>query len=257
MYQNQGLLGVLSLLVAIVIGGIAHAQSPEERGLAIAQKAEGLTDRYNDLTADGKMVLNAGGGQSVREFSYKAQNISGGNQSVLVFSWPGDIRDTGLLTISSAGRSDDQWIFLPAARRVKRISSSSRSGSFVGSEFAYEDMVDQDLNDFSYLWVREEGCCDVVERYPTYASGYEKQVVWYSKSSGLPQQIEYYPKRGNKSKVLKISGYRNYGSVWRPSQMMMSNLLTGRSTSLSWNNYRFNIGLGSGDFTTRALERGR
>jgi outer membrane lipoprotein-sorting protein len=249
---------VLAALVLVAAGAPGFAQSPEEKGYAIAKRAEELTDKYSDYTASGKMILRTGGGgEAVREFDFKARNISGGNQNLLVFSWPGDIRDTGLLTVGATGRNDDQWIYLPAARRVKRISSSSRSGSFVGSEFAYEDMVDQALDDFSYLWLRDESCCHVVEAYPKFSSGYEKQIVWFDMSSGLPVQIEYFPKRGSKLKVLAISGYRNYGGVWRPSLMRMKNHLNGRSTDLSWSDYRFNVGLAPSEFTTRALERGQ
>jgi len=255
--MNRILPGLLSAIIwTLLLGNLGHAQSAEQKGHAIAEKAEVLTDRYNDFTADGRMALRTGGGESTREFSFKAQNVSGGNRNILVFSWPGDIRDTGLLTIAASGRRDDQWIYLPAAHSVKRISSSSRSGSFVGSEFAYEDMIDQGLGDFSYLWIKDEGCCHIVERFPTYASGYQKQVVWYNRGTGLPDQIEYFPKRGNRSKVLQISGYRSYGGVWRPSQMVMTNLLNGRSTALTWSSYRFNVGLPSSDFSTRALERG-
>jgi outer membrane lipoprotein-sorting protein len=140
---------------------------------------------------------------------------------------------------------------------VKRISAGSRTGSFVGSEFAYEDMVDQALEDYSYRWLRDEGCCHLVEAYPKFTSGYEKQIVWFDQNSGLPAQVEYFPKRGSGRKALTISGYRNYGGVWRPSLLRMKNQLTGRSTDLKWNNYRFNVGLAESEFTTRALERGQ
>ena len=203
------------------------------------------------------MTLKTGGGQSVRKFDFKARNIPNGNQNLLVFSWPGDIRETSLLTIGATGRDDDQWIFLPAAQRVKRISSSSRSGSFVGSEFAYEDMVDQGLDDFTYLWVREEGCCNVVETYPKFSSGYSKEVVWFDKKTGLPTQIEYYPKRGSKQKTLTVSGYNKYGNVWRPGLMHMENSLNGRSTDLAWSGFKFNVGLADSEFSTRAMERGQ
>jgi outer membrane lipoprotein-sorting protein len=256
MYRILQGLCTLILVCGLAPFGVANAQTPEQKGYAIAQKADALGSNFRDFTADGKMVLRTGGGEAVRQFSFKSQKLRGGSQSILVFSWPGDIRDTGLLTVSAGGRSDDQWIFLPAARRVKRISSSSRSGSFVGSEFSYEDMTDQGLDDFTYRWVRDEGCCNIVERYPKGASSYAKQVVWFNKGSGLVDRVEFHPKRGNAQKVLDISGYRQYGSVWRPSQMVMSNLLTSRSTILSWSNYRFNAGLSANDFTTRALERG-
>jgi outer membrane lipoprotein-sorting protein len=244
--------------LAVVLGSnsVGLAQSAEEKGHTIAARADDLTDGYRDFSAEGEMILNAGGGTSVRKFDFKARRISGGNQSLLVFSWPGDIRDTGLLTVGATGSNDDQWIYLPAAHSVKRITASSSAGSFVGSEFAYEDMVDQDLEDYSYVWLRDEGCCHVVEAYPRFSSGYEKQVVYFDMNLGLPVTVEMYLKRGSGQKHLSLSGYRNYGGVWRPSLLRMTNKLNGRSTDLSWRNYRFNIGLDASEFTTRALERG-
>ena len=244
-----------ALLLLVATSSAGFAETPEEKGRAIAARAESLTDNYRDYTASGEMILIAGGGSAQRKFDFKARKISGGNQNILVFSWPGDIRDTGLLTIGVTSGNDNQWLYLPAARRVKRISSSSNSGSFVGSEFAYEDMVDQDLDDYSYRWISHEGCCDVVEAYPKFASGYAKQTVRFDSSSGLPVQIDYDPKRGSAQKTLTISGYRNYGGVWRPSLLRMKNRANGRSTDLKWSNYHFNAGLSEGEFTTRALER--
>jgi outer membrane lipoprotein-sorting protein len=244
-----------ALLVPAAAGG-AFAQSPEEKGYAIAKRAKDLTDQYTDFVADGRMTVRTRTGREAeRRFTFKARTTSEGIQALLVFNWPGDVRGTGLLTIGKSGRNDDQWVFLPAPRLVKRVNSASRSRAFVGSEFSYEDMVEPDLEDFDYRWIRDEACCHVIEAHPRFSSAYERQVMWFEIKSGLPVQIEFFPRRGSKQKVLSISSYSNYGGVWRPRLARISNFQTGKSTELTWSNYRFDVGLRGSEFTPRALER--
>lgn len=246
----------IALAVAMGLSSPAWSQSPEKKGRQIADKSDQQASGWRDYTAKGSMVLS-GGGQGTRKFEFKAREAGGGSRSLLVFDWPGDIRDTGLLTHNKASGGDSQWVFLPADRRVRRISSSGRSGSFVGSEFAYEDMTDQAVGKFSYRWVADKGCCHIVERVPKYSSGYSKQVVHFSKSNFLVQRVEYFNRRGAHSKTMTVSNYRRGGSGYRPGRMRMVNHITGKSTTLSWSGFRFGVGLGNNDFSTRALERGR
>ncbi|WP_306119798.1 MULTISPECIES: outer membrane lipoprotein-sorting protein [unclassified Roseitalea] len=243
----------LAVFFVLVIAATAFAQSAEQHGYELARRADAMTTGYGSLTASGEMVLR-GGGTATRRFDFKSLEVGGGSRSLLRFEWPGDIRGTALLTHTKDGARDSQWVFLAANRRVKRISSSGRSGAFVGSEFAYEDMVDQELDSFTYKLVGTEVCCNIVERYPRFSSGYTKHVVWFDRNTNLPQRIDYYDRRNAWVKTMDISGYRNYGPAWRPRTMHMRNLLTDKSTTLTWSNYRFGAALRSGDFTTRALE---
>ena len=253
---------VRRLLVAVFLvlpaAGAVLAQSAEDRGYEIAKRAKDLTESYSDFVANGRIVIRLRGGRELeRRFDFKARHASSGLQTLLVFDWPGDIRGTGLLTLGNAGRNDDQWMYLPAARTVRRINGATRSRAFLGSEFSYEDMAEFALEDFSYVWLRDEACCHVVEARPNFSSDYARQVIWFGIESGLPVQVEFFPKRGSKLKVLSIASYSNYGGVWRPRVMQISNFRTGASTELSWSNFRFDVGLRGSEFTPRALERER
>lgn len=254
-----GLLGVLAL--AVSSSGVA-AQSAEEKGLRIAMEASARNRGYDDMAVAGEMTLfSRGGATGQRRFDLRWVRTAEGSRSLLVFSWPGDIRNTALLTHAYDTGTDDQWLWLPDVNRVRRISSSARSGSFVGSEFAYEDMTDQEPEKFTHRWIGDESCpdggtCHVVERRPRGASGYTAQRVWFDTDHLRVRQVMYFDRRGAHLKTLLLSGYRLYNERWwRASRMEMTNLLTGRGTVLTWAEFRFNTGVNGTALTPNALQR--
>lgn len=252
------LLGLLGFLA-----NMAAAETAAERGLRIATEASDRSGGYDDITSSGEMILRTSSGQTAtRRFdSSWIATQPGASRSLLVFKWPGDIRNTALLTHVYTGKNDDQWLFLPAMERVRRISGSGRSGSFVGSEFAYEDMADQEVDKFRHTWIADQPCpgggtCHVIDRVPTGRSGYSRQRVWLDTAELRLQQVQYFDRRGAHLKTLAIGGYRLYaGRFWRASRMDMVNHLTGASTRLNWNGYTFNQGLNENAFTVNALRR--
>lgn len=256
---------LLTVLLVSAGPGAVPAQSPEQKGRQIAEAADAAMSGYADFTVSGEMTLQtAGGGASTRRFEMKSIELEGGQEtrSLLVFDWPGDIRGTALLTHAFQNRQDAQWLYLPSVGRVKKISGSGRSGSFVGSEFAYEDMVEQDVSNYSHVWIRDEACpngggqCHVIQRTPQYSSGYSQQIAWIDTAGKLYQTIQYFDRRGQLNKTLAISGYRVHNSRFpRPARMVMDNHQTGKRTILDWKDYRFNTGLHSGQFTQQAMTR--
>ncbi|MDX1579807.1 MAG: outer membrane lipoprotein-sorting protein, partial [Gemmatimonadota bacterium] len=170
---------------------------------------------------------------------------------------------TALLSHTKILDPDDQWLFLPALERVKRISSSNKSGPFVGSEFAYEDLVSQEVDKYDYRFLREEPCgdlhCFVVERYPLYEnSGYTKQVVWWDAEEYRIQRIDFYDRKDELLKTLTYHGYREYlGDYWRPDRMTMENRQNGKSTDLLFAEWTFANGLSEGELTPSRLRRAR
>ena len=122
--------------------------------------------------------------QSRRELHISTLEVDGdGDKSLTVFDSPRDVKGTAFLSHTHATEPDEQWLYLPALKRVKRISSRNKSGSFMGSEFAYEDISSQELEKYRYKWLRDETLDDrhtvVVEYYPVYEnSGYTRQIVW-------------------------------------------------------------------------------
>ncbi len=165
---------------------LAQGEPAAEKGAAIAIEADRRDSGFRDVVSNVTMVLrNRNNAESLRRMQIKVLEVDkDGDRSLIVFNRPRDIEGTALLTYSHKTRNDDQWIFLPAVKRVKRISATNRSGPFVGSEFAYEDMVRPEVEKFTYKWLEDTELdgepAFVVERVPTYRnSGYTRQVVWY------------------------------------------------------------------------------
>ena len=241
--------------------------STEVRGRAIAEEADRRDYGWGDNSSTMRMVLrNRNGDESVRELRRRAletEEAGAGDKSLITFDAPRDVAGTSLLSHTRVLDPDDQWLFLPALKRVKRISSSNKSGPFVGSEFAFEDLVSQELGKYDYRFVGEEACgdleCYVVERLPLYEnSGYTKQVVWWDKDEYRLQRIDFYNRRDALLKTLVYHDYEQYlGQYWRPNLMAMENHQNGKSTDLVFSEWTFDNGLGEGDFTPSRLRRGR
>lgn len=133
----------------------------------------------------------------------------------------------------------------------------------MGSEFAYEDLASQEIEKYTYKYLRDEPLngvdCFVIERYPAYEhSGYTRQLVWVNKDKYVAEKIEFYDRKNDLLKTLVNSGYQQYlGQYWRASEMIMENHQTGKSTILKWQNYQFKTGLEDKDFSRNSLKRAR
>lgn len=241
------------------------AASPEEKGLAIIREMDRRDTGFGDSVADMVMTLkNKQGRKSTRHLRLKILEVTGdGDRSLSVFDQPRDIKGTAMLTYSHSLKPDDQWMYLPALKRVKRISSRNKSGPFMGSEFAFEDLGSQEVEKYGYRWLRDEAWhnlpCFVVERLPAYPhSGYTRQVVWIDKEAYRSQKIDYYDRKNTLLKTQTFSGYRQFlGRYWRAHDMNIMNHQTGKSTHLAWKKIRFRTGLKEKDFDRNSLKRAR
>ncbi len=245
---------------------VATAESPEEKGLAIAREAETRDTGFVDFTTNMRMVLkNKHGQESAREIRFRTLEVKGdGDKTLLIFDTPKDVKGTAFLTFSHKVGDDDQWLYLPALKRVKRISSRNKSGSFMGSEFAYEDITSQEVEKYTYKWTRDEVVegqeCFVVERYAVDKknSGYTREVTWIDKSEYRPWKVEYYDRKNSLSKTLTFTGYKKYlDKYWRTDEMNMVNHQNGKSTRLEFSNHEFGVGLKDRDFSKNSLKRAR
>lgn len=244
---------------------LTAAETPEGKGLAIAIEADRRDTGWDNQLSDMEMILrNKQGEESKRTLNIKTLEVENdGDKSLTVFDNPRDVKGTAFLSYTHALEPDDQWLYLPALKRVKRISSANKSGPFVGSEFAYEDLSSQEVEKYSYKWLRDETLNGketfVIERYPAYEySGYTRQIVWIDKSIYQPLKVEYYDRKNALLKTLTISNYRQYiDKYWRPDSMLMVNHQTGKETLLNWKNYQFNNDLDERDFDLNTLKRSR
>jgi len=239
------------------------AQTPAERGLAIATEADERDIGYIDSTANMRMVLrNRAGKESVRNVRIKSLEVQGdGDKSLSIFDEPADVKGTTSLTWSHSAKPDDQWLYLPALKRVKRISSKNKSGPFMGSEFAFEDIGSQEVDKYTYTYLRDENLGStptfVLERVPVDKnSGYTKQLIWIEKERYLGLKVEFYDRKGALLKTLTSSNFNQYlNKYWRADTLEMINHQSGKSTTLAFSDYQFQTGLKDRDFSKNALKR--
>lgn len=260
---------VLAGLVALALtAGTALpvvGSTPEEKGYDVAARSDRSDRGFTDSVVELTMVLrNAAGQESRRTLKISTLEIPDedlGDKSMVLFDSPKDIDGTALLSHAKILDPDDQWLYLPALKRVKRISSKNKSGPFVGSEFAFEDFTALELNKYTYHYLGEEELdglkTDVVERTPRYEnSGYSKQVSWIDQEAFQVRKVDFYDRRGDLLKTLTLLDYREYpGGVWRSHKFVMVNHQTGKSTELIYNDYIFKAGLDDRDFVKGVLKR--
>lgn len=264
--MNPPLKTPLTLAVAVLLATpLVYAQTPEEQGLAISQEAKQRDLGWQDMQANMQMVLrNAQGQESLREIRISSLEVQGdGDKSLSIFDQPLDVKGTAFLSFSHPVGADDQWLYLPKLKRVKRIASKNKSGPFMGSEFAYEDLSSFEIEKYSYRYMQDEPCandsCFVVEQTPVdQDSGYTRRIVWLDHSEYRVHKIEFYDRKNSLLKTLTYNGYQQYlDKHWRPDTMHMVNHQNGKSTDLHWQDYRFKTGLSDSDFDKNALKRAR
>jgi outer membrane lipoprotein-sorting protein len=185
--------------------------------------------------------------------------VSGdGDRTLVVFDQPADVKGSAVLTYSHGSAADDQWLYLPAVRRVKRIASSSKAGPFMGSEFAFEDLASQEIEKYTYRFVAEDTLdalrAFVVERYPVDAkSGYTRQRVWYDVQHYRPIRIDYYDRKDAPLKTLTYERYEAYGAFWRARTQLMVNHQSGKRTRVEFGEFRLDAGLTPAEFEVAQL----
>ncbi|MES9851403.1 MAG: outer membrane lipoprotein-sorting protein [Candidatus Thiodiazotropha sp. L084R] len=237
----------------------------KDKGFDIAARSDRSDTGFGNSRVELKMILyNGAGSETTRSMSIHTLEIPSddlGDRSLIVFENPADVSGTALLSHARILDPDDQWLFLPALKRTKRISSVNKSGPFMGSEFAFEDLTSEELNKFEYNFLRSEPCsdlvCDVVERVPRYEhSGYKRQIAWFDQDIHQLRKIEFYDRRNELSKVMTVKDYRQYqDKYWRAHNYSMINVKTKKSTDLVYSDYQFKLGLSKHDFERAALRR--
>ena len=255
----------MALAFGITFAAPVAANTAAEQGFEIAARSDRTDLGFGDSRVELQMILqNAAGQQSTRSLkiaTLEKPDESVGDKSLVLFDTPRDIEGTALLSHAKILDPDDQWLYLPALKRVKRIASSNKSGPFVGSEFAFEDFTAIELNKFDYTYIGTEDYgefqTDVLERAPRYEnSGYSKQISWVDQDVYQIRKVEFYDRRGDLLKVLKLEDYRQYDNgVWRAHKLIMENVQTNKKTDLVYQDYAFNVGISDKDFVKGRLSR--
>ena len=244
---------------------VVESISAEQKGIDIMTEVDQRDMGFADSKAELKMRLtNKSGHESLRTLKISTLEMMGdGDKSLIIFGSPRDIKGTAFLSFTHALVADDQWLYLPALKRVKRISSSNKSGPFLGSEYAFEDLTSFEIAKYAYKYLRDEAVGEidsfVIETTPKYEhSGYTRQLVWVDKERYIPTKIEYYDRKNSLLKTQQFNHYQQYlNQYWRAGEQIMTNHQNGKVTTLIWENYQFKIGLTDRNFDKNTLKRAR
>lgn len=256
---------LVACMISLSIVNVTQAETAEEKGLTIAKEVDLRDKGWKDSITEMNMELrNLQGDKSTRKLRLKSlETDNDGDKGLIIFDSPRDVNGTALLSFSHVIKPDDQWLYLPALKRVKRISSANKSGPFMGSQFAYEDLTSFEVDKYVYKYLRDEKINNidsfVVENHPNYQySGYSRQIVWIDKQRFIPLKIEYYDRKNDLLKTLHFGVYKQYlGKYWRAHEQVMNNHQNGKTTLLALNNYQFQTGLSTKDFNKTSLKRSK
>ncbi|MHB1186967.1 outer membrane lipoprotein-sorting protein [Thiobacillus sp.] len=253
------LLPLVRVLLLALLLGATGARADEAADLA--QK---VYDRPNgrDLTTLGRMVLTEKGrAPRIREIvTYRLDKSGGETANLIRFVYPEDIAGTGLLSIDKADGDTDQWLYLPALDRVRRISSDRKGGRFVGSDLYFEDLQERKPSEDRHRLLgsqTENGIlCEVLESVPTDPkdSVYSKRISWIDPATAIAQRVDYFekdPATPGKRWLLR-SKKRNQG-YWTLTDSRMIDLESGHETRLVVDAALYDQKLPAKLFTSQAL----
>lgn len=239
-------------------------------GEEIAQKVHDLDDGDNQ-TSNMKMILiDKNSNQRVRELKRFAKDKGEDKMRLMFFISPADVKNTAFLTYDyeDSDKDDDQWLYLPELQKVKRIASSDKSSSFMGSDFTYSDMTDKNVKDYNYEIMKEP----VVNGHKTWQmmvipknkktveeTGYEKSILFVRQDNFVVVQALHYIKEGNKLKYVQTTGLELIDGIWTTTQIQAttkSGKKTLHKTVIEFTDIKYNQDLDEGYFSTRTMQKG-
>ena len=250
-------------LILIFILSTSFSSFAKNRALEIALEVEQKNENFIGETAQLEMILINGSNKVIREMLSETVELSlEHNRSLLTFKLPKDVAGTKLLTWSYDLKDDSQWIYLPAFKKIKKISSSSKTSSFMGSEFTYEDLRAASPKKYNYKFIEEKNTNGDThwkyERVSKKKSGYSKQVVTISKKYMNSIAIEYFDRSKQLLKKASITGYKSFKvgekTFWRPGSIHVINVQTKKESILNWKNRKLGMKLKKNSFVKRALK---
>jgi Outer membrane lipoprotein-sorting protein len=258
-------LGVVAVLVVLLVGVAAPAAAPS--GLDIMRRQRDLQRARDETeTAVMRIINRAGDVKERRIVNYELTRPDGLSKTLLRFLAPPDVENTALLTWEGRDGNDDQWLYLPATRRVKRVAASGKKNRFMGTDFSYEDLRPESLALHTYTLVGSERIEDaeywVIEARPANErqatdSGYGKRLLWIRQDNHFTVKQEYYDK---KDRLLKVASARNVVNVertfWRAGELEMRDVQAGTRTVMVAEKRALNTGLDERVFTETELTRG-
>ncbi len=254
---------VLTMILTLTTGRI-FALSGALSGREIMEKVKETTSPKTAHSAIELIIVEKSGIEKKRTLEmWTIKDSHGLNRSLIIFRQPASVKNTRFLIIQNKNKSDDQYIYLPALRRVRRIAASARNKSFMGTEFSYEDMSTRDIDDDTHKLLREERYngydCYVVESIPKNMDNYHysKTIHWIAQKMWVVMKIEMYDTKGKLKKILTLENFKKINGYWNPQKTIMKNVQTGRATLLKNLKTEYDKKFPETLFSVQYLKRGK
>jgi len=258
----------MALLFALMLLPSAHADDPKAR--EIMEKVDSRDEGDNQV-ADMEMVLiDKRGKKRIRKLKSFSKDKGADTMGLMFFLHPADVKDTAFLSYDydDAAKDDDQWLYLPALRKTKRIATGDKTGAFMGSDFSYADMTSRELENYDFTLLKESKVGEhevwliqsiprtkeVVKRF-----GYTKSVGFVRKDNYVVIRAVNWVKAGKKLKYFDVRKLELIEGIWVPTEIHMTtkkNKKTLHKTVMKLDNVRFNQNLDENLFTVRQMEKG-
>ena len=254
--------------VMLLVPGLAGAEEipGEPSGLQIAINVDERENGDDQVSEATWTLTNKAGKQRKRHTLRYWKDYDGkdglSSKSFIYFDSPPDVKDTTFLNWSQedAEADDDQWIYLPALRKVRRIASGDKENSFMGSDMIYDDMGDREVEEDTHTLLRVENdngtkmyVVQAVAKKPNYI--YSRKLTWVNAETWTTPKTEFYDRKGRLLKIM-YQDRALIDGIWNWKRTVVENQLTGHKTELDISNVKFNQGFRDSLFTERSLRKG-
>ncbi len=253
---------IISLITVLLV---SHTFADMKKGREIAEKMDKANRGFiGEESTTNLILIDANGTKITREMDGLSKEEKDVTKSLLEFQKPADVKGTKLLTWSfeEEGKDDNQWLYLPSIRRVKKINSKTRGSSFMGSEFSYADLTSQAIEKYNYKFIKDAkmGKQDIwiIERTPKEKGSYKKVVLYISKSMLTALKSDYYNRRDELFKIAKFRKFKKYTvsgkTFFRANSIEMSNLLNKKKSLFIWKTRKLGVKLSDAKLHKRSLK---
>lgn len=258
---------LLALAMAMQVSGSAAAELTARE---IMERVDARDDGDNSISTLEMTLIDKGGDKRVRQVTVFTKDKGRDMQRMQFFLAPADVRGTGFLTYDfySGEKDDDQWLYLPELRKTKRIASSDKSGSFMGTDFSYADMTRRVVDEWTYKLLKEDEVRGekvwLIEATPRDETvrdryGYEKSVVFVRQDIFMVVRAVHWVRDGGKLKYLDMKRVERIDGIWMGTELDMKTTKGGETlhrTVMRFSDVKFNQNLDDDLFTVRRLEKG-
>lgn len=269
MFISRLLLATIAALFSCTLSNQpVHAAPPDGRW--IMEQVDERDDGDNMVVDSVMVLIDKKGNERRREMKVYSKDKGKDSLRMQFFIAPADVKDTAFLTYDyySGEKNDDQWLYLPDLRKTKRIATSDKSSSFMGSDFSYADMTRRVLDEWNYKLLKEDEVAGhkvwLVEAVPVSKTvenryGFKKSILFVRQDIFIEVRAVHVLQEGKKVKYMEVKKLEEVDGIWVATERWMKttkNKRTLHNTKLQWNNVRFNQDIDESFFSVRQLEKG-